>query len=38
MINKLELKKFLIEHESHTIENTEERLLGKSCKTPNAVC
>ena len=27
MINKLELKKFLIEHESHTIENTEERLL-----------
>ena len=27
MINKQELKKFLIEHESHTIENTEERLL-----------
>ncbi len=27
MINKKELKKFLIENEYHTIENTEERLL-----------
>ena len=33
MINKLELKKFLIEHESHTIENTEERLLGVASRT-----
>ena len=27
MIDKKELKKFLIENETHTIENTEEKLL-----------
>ena len=41
MIDKKELKKFLIENETHTIENTEEKLPSPSSTThatPNARC